>query len=92
MNDEILKIGEQKRKKVKEKERRKSERTFIRKKKKKEKENLKNGERWRKLQKVYVKIELWYFYKETFFSENYLKGKREGEREERGKDMKNGIE
>lgn len=91
MNDEILKIGEQKRKKVKEEERRKSERTFIRK-KKKEKENLKNGERWRKLQKVYVKIELWYFHKETFFSENYLKGKREGEREERGKDMKNGIE
>lgn len=91
MNDEILKIGEQKRKKVKEEERRKSERTFIRK-KKKEKENLKNGEKWRKLQKVYVKIELWYFHKETFFSENYLKGKREGEREERGKDMKNGIE
>lgn len=91
MNDKILKIGEQKRKKVKEEERRKSERTFIRK-KKKEKENLKNGEKWRKLQKVYVKIELWYFHKETFFSENYLKGKREGEREERGKDMKNGIE
>lgn len=82
-------MGSKKEKKLK---KRREEKANIHKEKKKEKENLKNGERWRKLQKVYVKIELWYFHKETFFSENYLKGKREGEREERGKDMKNGIE
>lgn len=82
-------MGSKKEKKLK---KRREEKANIHKEKKKEKENLKNGERWRKLQKVYVKIELWYFHKETFFSENYLKGKREGEREKRGKDMKNGIE
>lgn len=83
-------MGSKKEKKLK--KRREEKANIHKEKKKKEKENLKNGERWRKLQKVYVKIELWYFHKETFFSENYLKGKREGEREERGKDMKNGIE